>query len=173
MRHGISPLVHNEETDPERNGCFFCNDYLAPSDTMKDRTLDQQCTVTRPGLSYVSSGFAVELLVNILSHPLGNAAPFEEEKDIYKFDDDSMGMIPQHIRGSVGYFESKIMQSTAFGNCLGCSKSILEEYQKDKKSMIVKALNDPEYLQVASGLNDILFNPDNEDGEGIIIIDDF
>jgi ubiquitin-like modifier-activating enzyme ATG7 len=98
IRHGGSPLLYSQasskeeerkteekEPIPDRVGCYFCNDYIAPSNTLADRTLDQQCTVTRPGLSYVSSAYATELMINTLhyNHLKGPIGGHEVKKFVW------------------------------------------------------------------------------------------
>ncbi|OCF37606.1 E1-like protein-activating enzyme Gsa7p/Apg7p [Kwoniella heveanensis BCC8398] len=67
MRHGPPRSAVNTS----RLGCYFCNDVVAPADSLTDRTLDQMCTVTRPGVAPIAAATAVELFVTILQNPLG------------------------------------------------------------------------------------------------------
>ena len=78
MRHGVRGV----EIGETQLGCYFCNDVVAPGDSTTDRTLDQQCTVTRPGGSGIAASLAVELAVSCLTHPLGAAAPAESSDTI-------------------------------------------------------------------------------------------
>lgn len=78
MRHGAGPTAESDEQGtadydkaPSRLGCYFCNDIVAPADSLTDRTLDQMCTVSRPGLAAIAGACAVELMVSISQHEAG------------------------------------------------------------------------------------------------------
>jgi hypothetical protein len=44
--------------------------------SLSDRTLDQMCTVTRPGLAAIASATAVEVTTSVLQHSLGYVQTF-------------------------------------------------------------------------------------------------
>ena len=64
-------------TDKEKIGCYFCNDIVSPVDTTFNRTLDQQCTISRPGVSAICSGYASEIGISMLqkNNSIGNDVP--------------------------------------------------------------------------------------------------
>lgn len=128
MRHGLPPAVDGfpPATDGtsvdggpgrrRRLGCYFCNDVVAPANSMTRRTLDQQCTVSRPGLSMVASALTVELLVTLLHHPRGPDAdadvPAEARPEAQPSDGESaLGVVPHQARvvGAIVLPKRKLM----------------------------------------------------------------
>ena len=118
MRHGVSPS-EQEQLGGERLGCYFCNDVVAPRNSLGDRTLDQQCTVSRPALCSMASALGVELLVSILNHPKGNGAAAHENH--LQCDRSCLGILLQQIRGDLNTFETRCMYSLNYDKCTGCS----------------------------------------------------
>jgi len=157
MRHGISTASHDEETNGSRLGCYFCNDVVAPLDTSKDLTLDQQCTVTRPGLAYISSGIASELLVSLVHHPLGKGASANETTE------SCLGLLPQQIRGELHDFQNQVSFGHAFPNCTACSKLILDAYLQDGFEFLLKVFENSDILEDVSGLTALKENIDEID----------
>lgn len=50
----------DEEIEGSELSCYFCSDVTAPGNSMSDRTLDQQCTISRSGISMIASGFCFQ-----------------------------------------------------------------------------------------------------------------
>ncbi len=111
MRHGhnlcSSTYIDNGVSSNPRLGCYFCNDIIGVTNTLKDRTLDQQCTVTRPGLAYMAAAWAVEMMIGLLhcddTRPLGSVSIGSMTQQ-QKHTEANESNIPHQIRGSLlGY----------------------------------------------------------------------
>ncbi|XP_054071989.1 ubiquitin-like modifier-activating enzyme ATG7 isoform X7 [Rissa tridactyla] len=85
-------------------GCYFCNDVVAPGDSTRDRTLDQQCTVSRPGLAMIAGALAVELMVSVLQHPEGGYAVASSSDDRMNEPPTSLGLVPHQVQDFVVFF---------------------------------------------------------------------
>lgn len=169
MRHGGGCSPEGQSPAPNgRLGCYFCNDVVAPENSTKNRTLDQQCTVTRPGLAPIASSMAVELLISLLHHPKKQWAPGPAPKtasaagtfsptDHNSGDDEDsspLGVVPHQIRGSIVTYTMMTPCVPAFFCCTGCSYPVLDAYRADKFSLVSKACAsmDGSYLENLSGL---------------------
>ena len=88
IRHG---------TKKDNLGCYFCSDIVSPIDTSGNRSLDQQCTISRPGVSAICAGVTSELAISILQS--GN----------------SLGVdTPHSIRGNISDYNFMRLSSESF-----------------------------------------------------------
>ena len=159
MRHGMYKQSNkesnkNENTNP-RLGCYFCNDIVAPTDSLKDRTLDQQCTVTRPGVSYVAGTIAVELLVSLLNHPKGAEAAAEASKPLSESPESVLGLVPHQIRGFLSHFQNMLIQGTAYDRCTACSELVVEKLRKEGVKFVIETMNNSKILEEVTGLAEL------------------
>ncbi|KAG8714567.1 Autophagy protein 7 [Ceratobasidium sp. 423] len=149
MRHGARASLADGES--ARLGCYYCNDIVAPADSLSDRTLDQMCTVTRPGLAAIASSTAVEILVSLLQHPKGLNAPAPKPGD--ETSESILGVVPHQLRGFLAQFNNKLITGAAYDKCTGCSDTILKEYESRGFEMALRAFNETGYLEKLTGLD--------------------
>lgn len=156
--HNLSVEMNNLSfSDRGRLGCYFCNDVVAPIDSTVNRTLDQQCTVTRPGLAPIASAFAVELLVGILHHPEGIHAPGEIATTSYSGSTDQpLGILPHQIRGSISLFSQMTLVGHSSRFCTACCSTVVSEYRKRGMDFVLQAINQPTYLEDITGLTQLM-----------------
>ncbi len=168
MRHGGNGSKKSE-TDGcgfrDRLGCYFCNDVVAPENSTNNRTLDQQCTVTRPGLAPIASSMAVELCVSLLHHEEKHNAPAPSpmaghgsssfSPTVESSDSTSpLGVMPHQIRGSIVSYTMMTPTVPAFNYCTGCCDPVVDTYRKDEFSFVKRVCNctDGSFLEDTAGL---------------------
>ncbi|XP_063486387.1 ubiquitin-like modifier-activating enzyme ATG7 isoform X7 [Symphalangus syndactylus] len=119
----------------------------------RDRTLDQQCTVSRPGLAMIAGALAVELMVSVLQHPEGGYAIASSSDDRMNEPPTSLGLVPHQIRGFLSRFDNVLPVSLAFDKCTACSSKVLDQYEREGFNFLAKVFNSSHsFLEDLTGL---------------------
>ncbi|CAR27221.1 ZYRO0C11726p [Zygosaccharomyces rouxii] len=137
MRHG-----NYRDSLGKRLGCYFCNDVVAPKDSLTDRTLDEMCTVTRPGVALIAASQAVELMVSIF-----------QLKD--NTDESILGDVPHQIRGFLNHFSTLKLETPAYDHCSACSPQVVEACREAGWDFVKAALDDHTYIERLCGLSKV------------------
>ncbi|KAF7190948.1 Ubiquitin-like modifier-activating enzyme atg7 [Pseudocercospora fuligena] len=154
------------KTEPEELSCYFCSDVVAPADSQKSATLDQQCTVTRPGAAPIASALAVEMLVSITQHKLKGRAPAPQPPtstamapapptDPSLPNSHPLGTVPHQLRGYMSTWQTLQIKGKAYDCCSACSPKVLQAYERDGWDFVKKALNEKGFVEEVSGLAEV------------------
>lgn len=182
MRHGAGVADEGEGTSDRdedatataRLGCYFCNDVMAPGNSTADRTLDQQCTVTRPGLAPIAGALAVELMVAMRHARREGEGDDDRDVNSNSKPDSSvatsipadagppppgesartpLGIVPHQIRGHVADYRQSLFAAPAFPRCTACSAAVVRAFRSaDRDAFLTRAFADPTYLEDETGL---------------------
>ncbi|KAF2402474.1 hypothetical protein EJ06DRAFT_450405, partial [Trichodelitschia bisporula] len=140
--------------------------------SLTDATLDQQCTVTRPGAAPIASALLVELLVSVLQHPKKGRAPATTsaprgdrgpgEPGMFKH---PLGAVPHTIRGYLGEFNNMCVTGQPYDCCSACSDTIVGRYQAEGWEFVKRAINEKGWVEDISGLAEVQRRAEEVDGE--------
>ena len=103
--------VHSTE-----GGCYFCPDPLALPGEIRggEKPLDLQCTVSRPGLSQMAAGIAVETMASTI-----------QENKVH------LGEPAMHIRGYLRpHTQISSYRTSCCPTCPACSKEMVEKVRE-------------------------------------------
>lgn len=130
--------------------------------SVTDRTLDQQCTVTRPGVAAIASALLVEILVSLLQNPLGAMAPAPTDPSEDR-GDHPLGIVPHQIRGFLSNFQNMVIRGSSYDSCSACSDKITGAYKAEGWNFVKRALNEKSYVEELSGLAEVNKNASDYD----------
>jgi ubiquitin-like modifier-activating enzyme ATG7 len=156
-------LTGDEEEDGKQDdgketaedGCYFCQDIVAATNSQTNKALDEQCTVTRPGLSAIVAGWCTEMLIAYIhaSSTANNSA--EGGGKVFKKED-----IPHQIRGSVYTFQQLPLHTPAFPYCTACSDNIRNAYDQAPREFVAQVCASASSLEEISGIRKMLESVD-------------
>ncbi|KAG2499228.1 hypothetical protein HYH03_002807 [Edaphochlamys debaryana] len=140
---------------PRRLGCYFCNDVVAPANSTRDRSQDQQCTVARPGLAPLAGALAAEMLAAAVADPRGVGAPPPSVAEHETGPAPPLGPVPHMLRGQLASWSQTAMEGWAFPQCTACSAAVVQAYRARGWELIREALADPSSLEALTGLAEL------------------
>ncbi|KAI0236198.1 Autophagy protein 7 [Massospora cicadina] len=145
MRHGL------RVNGIPNLSCYFCQDVVAPTDSLSDRTLDEQCTVTRPGLAALAGALAVELMASVLQHSLKGAAVPSSSTSENRL----AQTVPHQIRGFLANFQLLSLVGKPYPRCTACSDKVIANYTDYGFEFLKLVFSDPHYLAKVTGLDSL------------------
>ncbi|WWC87192.1 E1-like protein-activating enzyme Gsa7p/Apg7p [Kwoniella dendrophila CBS 6074] len=152
MRHGAVAKT----ADEKQLGCYYCNDVVAPTDSLTDRSLDQMCTVTRPGVAPLAAASAVELLVSLIQHPLQVHAPAYIPSTTSDTQHAGvLGEVPHQIRGSLNQWRTLTVAGPAYNQCTACSSAVVNMYRQEGIQWLLSIFDRAEILEEVTGLSEL------------------
>ncbi|WVR04403.1 E1-like protein-activating enzyme Gsa7p/Apg7p [Kwoniella sp. DSM 27419] len=152
MRHG--KRSHDDDvSSSDALGCYFCNDVMAPGDSLRDRSLDQMCTVTRPGVAPIAAALAAELMVSALQ--LHKLDEYTSDRQALGPPICPFGAVPHQIRGSLSQWKTVTLEGQAFDCCTACSANVVKTYRTEGVAFTYRVCNRPGVLEQLTGLDQL------------------
>lgn len=147
-------------------GCYFCNDVVAPADSLRSATLDQQCTVTRPGIAPLASALAVELLVSLTQHtqkgyapapspPASTAIAPAPPTNPSEPGSHPLGTVPHQLRGYLSTWQTLQVRGSSYEYCAACSGGVIRAFERDGWAFVKRAVSEKGFVEDVSGLAEV------------------
>uniref|UniRef100_A0A8C1KVL4 Ubiquitin-like modifier-activating enzyme ATG7 n=1 Tax=Cyprinus carpio TaxID=7962 RepID=A0A8C1KVL4_CYPCA len=120
--------------------CCCSDEVCCKSGSTRDRTLDQQCTVSRPGLAMIAGALAVELMISVLQHPEEGYAVASSSDDRMNEPPTSLGLVPHQV--SYELLSSNVLYYY-----------VLDNYEREGFQFLAKVFNSSHsFLEDLTGL---------------------